>query len=127
MGLISNNWKSSTKQSHSGSMIRSTIQGIKDAAETNPPKVLDANTFMTAFSDYVKNVSDPEARHGVPCGMELKSWSKLGVRTLCGRKWDPFSVNRSGYGSSQTVTGTRGERVAAERTTQAAPADAAPK
>jgi len=100
--LINENKKQSTAESHSGAMIKSTIQGMTDAKESSPPHVLDANTFMTAFADYVQNVSSPNSRHGVPCGMEIKSWSKLEVRALCGRKWDPDSVNETGYGSKQT-------------------------
>eukprot|EP00486_Rosalina_sp_Unknown_P000866 CAMPEP_0201565602 /NCGR_PEP_ID=MMETSP0190_2-20130828/4844_1 /ASSEMBLY_ACC=CAM_ASM_000263 /TAXON_ID=37353 /ORGANISM="Rosalina sp." /LENGTH=138 /DNA_ID=CAMNT_0047983301 /DNA_START=1419 /DNA_END=1835 /DNA_ORIENTATION=+ len=63
-------------------------------------KVLDYRTFQNAFDDYAKNVSKVKGC-GVPCGMNVKTWNKLEVRTLIETKWSPDTSNPTGYGSGQ--------------------------
>jgi len=97
--LINDNRNQGIKQSHSGSMIQSTIMGLTKAYESTY-KVLDYRTFQNAFDDYAKNVSKVKGC-GVPCGMNVKTWNKLEVRTLIETKWSPDTSNPTGYGSGQ--------------------------
>ena len=64
-------------QSVSGSMIKATIQGLHEAYE-NSYNVLDYNTFMTTFDDYVKN-APKDKNAGIPVGMNVKQWTRGNV------------------------------------------------
>ena len=105
--LLVDNKQTTLKESHSGAMIKATIAGLHEAY-VNKAKTLDYNSFMNAFNDYCKNgIRKPGV--GVPIGINLKQLTKQEVRAIVARKWDPTTVNKTGFGSEE-LTGTPGAK-----------------
>jgi len=67
-------------------VIQATLMGLQQNETTY--QVLDYNTFLNAFDDYVKNAATTEGV-GIPIGMNLKPYTKREVIAELFKKYYP--------------------------------------
>jgi len=84
--LIASNKSSTQQQSNMSSVIQATLMGLQQNETTY--QILDYNTFLNAFDDYVKNAATTEGV-GIPIGMNLKPYTKRDVITELFKKYFP--------------------------------------
>jgi len=84
--LIASNKSSSKQQSNMSTVIQATLMGLQQNETTY--QVLDYNTFLNAFDDYVKNAATTEGV-GIPIGMNLKPYTKREVIAELFKKYYP--------------------------------------
>ena len=87
------------QQSNMQAVISATVDALVEVDQTQT--VLNEQSFMNAFTDYVKRAQDstPTAQIGAPVGLNVKRYSKMDVMSQLARKY----LNTHDIGTSSTA------------------------
>lgn len=80
----------SSQQSSTGSIVKATLEGLQ--SKESSIKILDVETFMTAFDDYT-NAAKTTEYMGVPVGLNVEEFTEMDVYNLLAEKFLPGGKN----------------------------------
>eukprot|EP01113_Clastostelium_recurvatum_P006474 TRINITY_DN12924_c0_g2_i3.p1 TRINITY_DN12924_c0_g2~~TRINITY_DN12924_c0_g2_i3.p1 ORF type:complete len:529 (+),score=148.88 TRINITY_DN12924_c0_g2_i3:1380-2966(+) len=102
--LLQEGQSQNSKQSDMNAVINATIMGLAKTDDKDI-NVLDFNTFMTAFDDYVKNAPSKEGV-GVPVGMNVRMYSKRDIIGELAKKYFDSSAMVNPAAANKPAEGT---------------------